>query len=161
MAPSIAQGDIAPDFTLPDQHGVDVTLSHLQARGPVVLFFYPKDETPGCTAEACSFRDSYDVFTEHGAAVVGVSSDSVASHKSFAQHHQLPFILLSDSQSKVRKLYGVGRTLGILPGRVTYVIDTHGVVQHLFNSQFSATTHIREALTALARLKSSTAPGPA
>lgn len=153
MAQSIAVGDPAPDFSLQDQHGATVTLRSLQAKGPIVLFFYPKDETPGCTAEACSFRDNYDVFVKHGATVAGISSDSVASHKSFAQHHQLPFVLLSDPGGAVRKSFGVAKTLGLFPGRVTYVIDVRGVVRHTFNSQFSATSHIQEALQALDRLK--------
>ena len=153
MAPSIAAGDHVPDFSLQDQHGAFVTLQGLLAKGPIVLFFYPKDETPGCTAEACSFRDNYDVFVKHGATVVGVSSDSVTSHKNFAQHHRLPFVLLSDPGGTVRKTFGVAKTLGIFPGRVTYVIDAQGVVRHTFNSQFSATAHIQEALQALAQLK--------
>ncbi len=153
MAPAIATGDPAPDFSLQDQHGTTLTLQGLLAKGPVVLFFYPKDETPGCTAEACSFRDNYDVFVKHGATVVGISSDSVASHKGFAQHHQLPFVLLSDPGGAVRKTFGVAKTLGLFPGRVTYIIDAKGTVRHTFNSQFSATAHIQEALQALAHLE--------
>ena len=114
--------------------------------------FYPKDNTSGCTAEACSFRDSYEVFTEAGAEVVGVSSDSVGSHQGFAARHRLPFILLSDSGGTVRKLYGVERTMGIVPGRVTYVIDRDGVVRHIFSSQLNATKHVREAIATLQSL---------
>ena len=153
MPRPVAIGDPAPDFSLSDQHGATVTLKGLLTKGPIVLFFYPKDETPGCTAEACSFRDNYDVFVKHGATVVGISSDSVASHKSFAQHHQLPFVLLSDPGGQVRKAFGVAKTLGLFPGRVTYVLDAQGVTRHTFNSQFAATTHIQEALQALAHLK--------
>ncbi len=142
-------GDAAPDFTLPSQTGERVTLSAVWKRGPVVLYFYPKDETRGCTKEACTFRDSYEVFQEAGAEVVGVSSDSVASHESFAARHRLPFTLLSDEGGRVRKLYGVRPTLGIMPGRVTYVIDQGGVVRHVFSSQTGVERHVQEALDAL------------
>jgi peroxiredoxin Q/BCP len=140
-------GDPAPDFELSNQDGKSVRLSALWKRGPVVLYFYPKDETPGCTAEACSFRDSYEDFQHAGAQVVGVSSDSADSHAKFATHHKLPFTLLADPGSKVRSLYEVPRALlGFLPGRVTYVIDESGVVRHVFNSMINATRHVREAL---------------
>jgi peroxiredoxin Q/BCP len=145
-------GDAAPDFTLPDQTGTSVRLRDLIGRKTLVLYFYPKDETPGCTIEARAFRDSYDAFAAAGADVVGVSSDSVASHRRFAQHHELPFLLLSDRDGAVRKLYGVEQTLGILPGRVTYVIDTAGVVRHVYSSQLRAGRHSREALNALREL---------
>jgi thioredoxin-dependent peroxiredoxin len=142
-------GDVAPDFTLPDQSGTSVRLRDLLGRKTVVLYFYPKDGTPGCTIEARAFRDSYDAFTAAGAEVIGVSADSVASHRRFASHHQLPFLLLSDRDGAVRKLYGVEQTLGILPGRVTYVIDRTGVVRHVYASQLRVTRHSREALDAL------------
>jgi peroxiredoxin Q/BCP len=148
----VAVGDRAPDFTLPDQNGKPVRLSDLLGTRAVVLYFYPKDETRGCTAEACGFRDSYQVFTDAGAEVVGVSSDSVESHRSFAQHHRLPFILLSDEHSALRKRYGVPTTLGMIPGRVTYIIDRHGVVRHIFSSQIQAEKHISEALETLRAL---------
>jgi peroxiredoxin Q/BCP len=142
-------GDVAPDFTLPDQSGTSVRLRDLLGRKTVVLYFYPKDGTPGCTIEARAFRDSYDAFSAAGAEVIGVSADSVASHRRFASHHQLPFLLLSDRDGAVRKLYGVEHTLGILPGRVTYVIDRTGVVRHVYASQLRVTRHSREALDAL------------
>jgi peroxiredoxin Q/BCP len=145
----VSVGDVAPDFTLPDQSGTPVRLRDLVGRKSVVLYFYPKDETPGCTIEARAFRDSYDAFTAAGAQVVGVSSDTVASHRRFAQHHDLPFLLLSDRDGAVRELYGVERTLGILPGRVTYVIDSDGVVRHVYASQLRVTRHTREALDAV------------
>src|SRR5438876_1799578 len=104
-------GDRAPDFTLPDQTGKPVQLRDLLGRGTVVLYFYPKDETPGCTLEARAFRDSYDRFTARGAEVVGISSDSVAAHRRFAARHGLPFLLLSDRGASVRELYGVEQTL--------------------------------------------------
>ena len=145
-------GDRAPDFTLPEQTGKPVQLRDLVGRGTVVLYFYPKDETPGCTLEARAFRDSYDRFTAAGAEVVGISSDSVASHRRFATRQRLPFLLLSDRDGTVRQLYGVEKTLGILPGRVTYVIDQAGVVRHVYSSQLRATRHSGEALAALQSL---------
>jgi peroxiredoxin Q/BCP len=133
--------------------GDNVTLSEYFGKKNVVLYFYPKDETRGCTREACEFRDRYDVFTGLGAEVLGVSSDTLESHKSFATHHGLPFLLLSDEDGKVRKLYGVPSTMGIIPGRVTYIIDKQGVVRHIFNSQFQPEKHIEEALKVLKELE--------
>jgi peroxiredoxin Q/BCP len=154
-------GDRAPDFTLPDQTGKPVQLRDLLGRGTVVLYFYPKDETPGCTLEAHAFRDSYDRFTAAGAEVVGISSDSVGSHRRFAARHALPFLLLSDRSGGVRELYGVDKTLGLLPGRVTYVIDKAGVVRRTYSSQVLATRHSRVALAALAALDDHSASAPA
>src|SRR5580693_1918264 len=119
-------GDKAPSFTLPSATGEPVTLSDVLARHPVVLFFYPKDDTPGCTVEACTFRDRYDAFVEVGAKVIGISSDSGASHESFASKHRLPMTLLTDADGRVRSLYGVRATLGMFPGRATFVIDRNG-----------------------------------
>jgi peroxiredoxin Q/BCP len=143
---AIGVGDKAPDFQLTDQAGRRVSLADFRGKKAVVLYFYPKDETPGCTKEACSFRDSYEDFVGAGAEVIGVSGDSVDKHKSFAEHHRLPFTLLADEGNKLRKAYGVPATLWILPGRVTYVIDRQGVVRHVFDSQLQATKHIDEAL---------------
>ena len=151
-ATKVSVGDVAPDFTLPDQLGAPVRLGDLVGRKTVVLYFYPKDHTPGCTIEARAFRDSYEEFSAQGAQVVGVSSDSVRSHRRFAQRHDLPFLLLSDADGAVRRLYGVEKTLGLLPGRVTYVIDQTGVVRHVYSSQLRATRHPREALTVLSAL---------
>ena len=150
---SVKVGDKAPDFTLPSQTGDDVTLSEFLGKKNVVLYFYPKDETPGCTREACSFRDSYEELTNLGAEVLGVSAQSVESHKSFATHHGLPFILLSDEGNKVRKLYGVPSSLGLLPGRVTYIIDKKGIVRHIFNSQTQTQRHVEEAKNELKELE--------
>ncbi len=118
----------------------------------MVLYFYPADETTGCTREACRFRDDYERFVDAGAEVVGVSGDSLKSHRSFADHHRLPFALLSDSDGELRRMYGVKRTLGLVPGRVTFVIDREGVVRHVFESQLRATQHVDEALTVVRRL---------
>lgn len=150
---SVKVGDKAPDFTLSNQAGKQVSLSEFVGNKNIVLYFYPKDNTPGCTTEACSFRDSYAVFKDAGAEVIGVSSDSVESHGQFANQHRLPFVLLSDEGGKVRKLYGVPTTLGLLPGRVTYVIDKQGIVRHIFSSQFTPEKHIMEALNTLETLK--------
>jgi thioredoxin-dependent peroxiredoxin len=149
---AIGVGDQAPDFQLTDQAGRKVSLADFRGQKAVVLYFYPKDETPGCTKEACSFRDSYEDFVKAGAEVIGVSGDSVDKHKSFAEHHRLPFTLLADEGNQLRKAYGVPATLWILPGRVTYVIDKQGVVRHVFDSQLQATKHIDEALTVVRAL---------
>ncbi len=143
---TVRVGDLAPDFTLLDQTGTPVRLRDLLGKTTVVLYFYPKDQTPGCTIEARAFRDNYARFAEAGAEVVGISSDSVASHRRFAAKESLPFLLLSDRGGAVREQYGVEKTLGILPGRVTFVIDTAGVVRHVYSSQLRATQHTQEAL---------------
>lgn len=142
------EGDLAPDFTLPDQDDRPVTLSDLRG-GWVVVYFYPADDTPGCTAESCSFRDSHEDFVDAGATVIGISGDSVESHRKFADKHRLPFTLLADTDGEVRRRFGVSKTLGLLPGRVTYVIDPDGVVSKAFSSQFRPTKHIGEALDAI------------
>lgn len=146
-------GDLAPDFTLPALSGAQVSLKDFLGKKDVVLYFYPKDNTPGCTAEACAFRDSYEVFKEAGAEVIGVSSDSADSHEQFAKQNKLPFILLSDQGGAVRKLFGVPSTLGLVPGRVTYVIDQQGVVRYIFNSLLAPQKHVTEALKILQTFK--------
>ena len=145
-------GSIAPDFTLPTQSGQMLSLKDSIGERPIVLFFYPKDDTPGCTKQACAFRDDYEGFGKLDAEVIGISSDSVESHRSFAAKHDLPYTLLSDEEGKVRKLYGVPNTLGIFPGRVTYVIDREGIVRHVFSSQLGVEKHVEEALEALRSL---------
>jgi peroxiredoxin Q/BCP len=146
VARSIQVGDKAPDFTLTSQSGDQVRLYDRLGQRAIVLYFYPRDDTRGCTAEACAFRDSHEVFAEAGAEVIGVSSDSVDRHAAFAGRHQLPFTLLSDEKGKVRKEYGVPTTLGLLPGRVTYVIDREGTVRHVFNSMTAIDRHVNDAL---------------
>ncbi|HEY9705524.1 MAG TPA: peroxiredoxin [Allocoleopsis sp.] len=146
---TIKVGDIAPDFTLTSQTGASVSLKDFRSQKSVVLYFYPKDDTPGCTAESCAFRDSYQVFKEAGAEVIGVSSDSTESHQKFASKYNLPFILLSDVGSQLRKSYEVPADLFILPGRVTYIIDKEGVIRHIFNSQMNFKAHVDEALKTL------------
>jgi peroxiredoxin Q/BCP len=153
MARGVQVGDKAPDFTLPSQSGEQVRLQDRLGERIVVLYFYPKDNTSGCTAEACAFRDSHEVFTEAGAEVIGVSSDSAERHAAFAGKHNLPFTLLSDQGGRVRKQYGVPAVLGLLPGRVTYVIDRHGTVRHVFNSMTNINQHVGDALEVVRQLQ--------
>ena len=152
---SVAVGDRAPDFALPSQTGAQVSLAEYRGKQAVVLFFYPKDGTAVCTKEACSFRDAYEDFVQAGAVVMGVSSDAVESHQAFASGHRLPFVLLADAAGSLRKAFGVPKTLGLLPGRVTYVIDKEGIVRRVFSSQLSADRHVAEALTVVRQLAGS------
>jgi len=154
---TLALGTPAPDFRVPDAGGALVGLDDFRGKKTVVLYFYPKDETPGCTVEACGFRDQHEAFVAAGAAVLGVSSDSVASHQRFAARHQLPFTLLSDEDGALRKRYQVGSTLGILPGRVTYVIDRAGVIRHVYDSQLRAGAHVDKALAIVKQLEADAA----
>ena len=148
MNDRVRVGAKAPDFTLPFKSGETVRLGDFLAK-PVVLFFYPKDDTPGCTKVVCSFRDNFEEYGKLDAEVIGVNSDSVESHKAFAEEHDLPFALLSDEGGKVRKLYRVPNTLGLFPGRVSCVIDEQGVVGRIFSSQLGAERHVQEAIEAL------------
>lgn len=149
----ISIGSKLPEFSLPDQDGIPLNIKELMGKNNLVIYFYPKDETPGCTKEACMFRDSYEVFKEFNAEVIGISADDQSSHKSFAENHRLPFILLSDENNEVRKLFGVpSDLLGLIPGRVTYIIDKEGVVRHVFKSQMNAARHVDEALEILKKL---------
>ena len=145
-------GQPAPDFSLRTTTGDTFRLSE-QRGHHVVLYFYPKDDTPGCTTQACSFRDQYEDFQDLGAEVVGISSDSEKSHQKFTQKHRLPFQLLADTSGAVRKLYEVPRAmLGLLPGRVTFVIDKEGIIQYIFNSLSGTTDHVSNAREVLAGL---------
>ena len=148
MARGIRAGDKAPDFTLPSQSGERVRLYDRLGERVVVLYFYPRDDTRGCTAEACGFRDSYEAFTDAGADVIGISSDSVDRHAAFAGKHKLPFTLLSDKGGQVRKSYGVPAVLGMVPGRVTFVIDREGKITKVF-SDVNPVGHANEILAAL------------
>lgn len=143
----IKVGDKVPVFTLKDQNGKVFNLADHIGKKYLVIYFYPKDETKGCTAEACKFRDSYSQFEKDNAEVIGISSDSPVSHKKFAEHHHLPFTLLSDPGGKTRKLFGVPKSMmGLIPGRVTYVVDKQGIVQLIFNSQIKFDQHAEKAL---------------
>ena len=145
-------GDRAPEFRLPSGTGNFVSLSDFIGKKNLVLYFYPKDASPGCTREACSFRDSYSAFKELDAEVVGISPDSQSSHEKFARDEQLPFPLLSDPSGLMRRAYGVKPSLGLIPGRTTFVIDKQGIVRHIYSSQIHPNTHVGEALTALRSL---------
>ncbi|MHC5541884.1 peroxiredoxin [Singulisphaera rosea] len=145
-------GEPAPEFTREASDGGRVSLADYRGKSEVVLFFYPKDNSPACTAQACSFRDNYEAFREAGAEVIGVSSDSSSSHQKFAGRHNLPFRLLSDPDGSLRALFGVPKSLGFIPGRVTYVIDKQGIVRHIFSSQLQVSRHIDEALRVLKSL---------
>ncbi len=154
MSRSLKTGDVLPDFTLPDQNDENFDLAQVKGKHILVIYFYPKDDTPGCTKEACSFRDQFEDLTDAGAYVIGISSDSPESHRQFRSKYQLPFTLLSDRDKKVRDLFGVPSSLmGLLPGRVTYIIDRNGVIRHVFNSQLNATEHVEEASKIIKQLK--------
>lgn len=149
----IELGDIIPHFTALDTNGNIFDSKDYIGKKPLVIYFYPKDNTPGCTAQACSFRDQYQDFTDLGAEVIGISSDTVDAHDTFAKRYKLPFLLLSDSNKKLRKLFGVpSGLLGILPGRVTYVVDKKGKVVLIFNNGINATKHIPTALDAVKKV---------
>jgi peroxiredoxin Q/BCP len=147
-------GSTIPAFTLPDQNGNLFDINSVLGKKNLVIYFYPKDDSQGCTAQACSFRDQFDVFTEADAVIIGISGQSVESHKEFAIKNRLNFTLLSDEGNKIRKQFGVPTNLlGLLPGRVTYVADKTGKVIYIFNSQINATKHVDEALRILKESK--------
>lgn len=149
----LKKGDTLPAFSLKDQHGVMFKITDLIGKKPIVLFFYPKDYTPGCTKEVCSFRDSYEEFTELGAEVVGISSDSESSHRKFATTFNLPYVLLADNRKEVRKLFKIKNSLfNLLPGRETYVVDLEGKIVMVFNSM-SPAHHMTKALNGLKSIK--------
>ena len=145
-------GDLAPDFTLDD--GRAMHLADFRGRADVVLFFYPRDNTPGCTAQACSFRDDYAAFREKGVEVIGISGDSGESHRSFAERHQLPFRLLTDGDGSIRRRYGIKKTWGLIPGRVSVLVDRDGVIRRIHESQFRPTSHVPAMLDALREVQS-------
>lgn len=154
-------GDRAPDFTLPSGDGKEVSLSDYAGKKTVVLYFYPKDDTPGCTVEACDFRDNHATFAAAGAEVIGVSADSPRAHESFAKKHGLAFPLLSDASGEVRGLYGIKSSFGIFPGRVTFVIDRSGIVRYVFDSLLRFHAHVSNALEIVKKLESEAPPSGA
>ncbi|MDX2248901.1 MAG: peroxiredoxin [Bacteroidia bacterium] len=152
--PKVKVGSEAPEFELRNQDGIMVRLADFREKKNIILYFYPKDETAGCTKEACGFRDAYQIFTTFGAEVIGVSTDSVDSHKLFVLNRRLPFHLLSDPDSHVHKLYGVnGSFFGWIKSRETFVIDKKGIIRHHFSSQFQIDNHISESLEVLKGLE--------
>jgi thioredoxin-dependent peroxiredoxin len=151
--PKIEVGSKIPDFTLPDQDGKIFNIKDVLGKENLVIYFYPKDDTPGCTKEACTFRDQYEEFRKVNAKIIGISGQSVASHKQFEEKYKLPFTLLSDEDNKVRKLFGVSS--GPIPGRVTFVVDKTGKVVYTFDSQMQAAKHVEEAMRILKEMKPS------
>jgi thioredoxin-dependent peroxiredoxin len=149
---SIKVGERAPEFTLPALGGGQISLADYRGKKNVVLFFYPKDDSPGCTVEACTFRDAYDDFVAAGAEVIGISSDSVDEHGSFARRHGLQMKLASDGDGSVRAAYGVKSTFGLIAGRETFVIDKDGIVRHVFRSQVRVKAHVADSLAVLQSL---------
>lgn len=150
-------GQKIPEVVFRGEQGAEVKLSQYLGKKTIVLYFYPKDETTGCTAEACSFRDSYEDFKAAGAEVIGVSADDEASHASFKTNHRLPFVLLSDSGGVAAKAFGVKKTFGLIAGRVTFVIDREGVVRHRFDSLIRVTEHVSQALDLVKQLEAKSA----
>ena len=150
--PNVKVGDTAPDFTLKNQDNEAISLSDYKGKSNVVLFFYPKDFSPGCTSQACHFRDNYEDFTDLGAIVIGVSGDSVESHKKFLDEYLFPFTLLSDKGDVVRKLYGATKGFGFLPGRYTFIMDKDGVIRHIFTSETNMKKHTDESLRILRQI---------
>jgi len=146
-------GDNAPEVTLHLQDGRSLPLAAVRGERAAVIFFYPKDNTPVCTAEACAFRDAYADLADLDAEVIGVSGDTAASHQKFAEKHSLPFPLASDADGSLRRAFGVPKTLGFLPGRTTYVIDKQGTIRLAFSAAFSAEKHVAEARRVLTALE--------
>ncbi len=145
-------GEKAPDFTLQDQSGKTVALHDFAGSKNVVVYFYPKDFTPGCTAETKGFSTVYDQLREMGAEVLGISSGTVGTHREFAEACGASFSLLADEGGKVRKLYDVQPSMWLIPGRTTFVVDKQGVIRHVFTSQTNASGHVAEAIKALKAL---------
>ncbi|MGE0610154.1 MAG: peroxiredoxin [Pirellulales bacterium] len=149
-------GDTVPALSATSHDGQKFSLQDFRGLQSVVVFFYPKDNTSVCTAEACSFRDAYEDFVSAGAAVIGVSSDPPDSHRAFADKHRLPFLLVSDSDGTWRRAFGVPKPLWILPGRVTYVIDRQGIIRHVFSALMQGPQHMQEALQVVRELNGTT-----
>lgn len=150
---SIQIGDHCPHFSLPNQHNELIDINQFIGKKNLVIYFYPKDDTPGCTKEACSFRDQFEVFKSFDCEVIGISSDTIEKHNEFAKKYNLSFTLLSDTTKSVRKTFGVPANLfGLLPGRVTYIIDKQGMVRGLYNSQTDPLGHISKAIETLKSL---------
>ncbi|MGB0806149.1 MAG: peroxiredoxin [Salibacteraceae bacterium] len=153
LAP-LKKGDSIPHFELLNEQNKLVKIQELIGHQNIVIYFYPKDDTPGCTKEACKFRDEFEDFKHLNAIVIGISSDSPKSHLAFKEKYNLPFTLLSDEKNTVRDLFGVQASyMGLVPGRVTYVVDKDGIIQHVFNAMSNAEKHVEEAKRVLNKLK--------
>ncbi len=147
-------GNDVPKFELKDQFGKIFNIDSVIGKKNLVIYFYPKDDSPGCTKQACSFRDQFEAFSDADAMIIGISSQSVESHRKFAEKYRLTYTLLSDTGNKVRKLFGVPTNfLGLIPGRVTYIVDKNGKIVYIFNSQTKAEKHIDEALRIIKEMK--------
>ncbi|WP_321331733.1 redoxin domain-containing protein [uncultured Bacteroides sp.] len=154
MTDAVKVGSTVPSFSLKDQNGKTFVLDSVLGKQNLVIYFYPKDDTPGCTKEACSFRDQFEVFKDKNTMIIGISGQSVQSHLDFAHKYQLNFTLLSDEDNSVRKLFGVpSSAMGTIPGRVTYIVDKKGKVVFMFNSLVNAEKHVEEALRVIKTLK--------
>jgi thioredoxin-dependent peroxiredoxin len=150
----IVVGSTIPSFSLKDQYGNVFEIDSVKGKKNLVIYFYPKDDSPGCTKEACSFRDQFEVFNEADAMIIGISAQSVESHLEFSTKHRLNYTLLSDKGNRVRKLFDVPSNLfGLIAGRVTYIANKEGIVVYIFNSQINAEKHVEEALRILKELK--------
>ncbi len=147
---NIKEGELFPTFTLKDENGNDFDLNRLIGVENIVLYFYPKDETPGCTKQACSFRDSFHEFQKLNCTIIGISNDTHRSHNSFKKNHQLQFKLLSDHKGIIRKKIGIPKDIfGLIPGRCTFVINKKGVIIKIIRSSINMQKHINEALKTL------------
>jgi peroxiredoxin Q/BCP len=147
MTNKLEVGDKAPDFVRTDENGSPVHLADRFAKNVVVLFFYPADNSAGCTREACAFRDSYEDFQDAGAEVIGVSGGTTEGKQKFIRNNRLPFTLLNDADGAVQEMYGIGKALlGFSSKRITYVIDRAGIIRHKFESNFNMDAHAKDAL---------------
>jgi thioredoxin-dependent peroxiredoxin len=152
---ALRSGDKCPSFTLPNQHGENINIDEFIGKRILIIYFYPKDDTPGCTKEACMFRDSYEEFVDMGCEVIGISSDSIESHRKFAETHRLSFPLLADEKGQVRKQFGVpGNLFGLIPGRVTYIVDKKGLVREVHNSLLDPAGHLNKAIETVKKISS-------
>ncbi len=150
---ALSAGSRVPPFRVLDHDGVSVSHTDLVSGGPSVLYFYPADDTPGCTAQACEFRDRFEAFTDAGVSVFGASGDDPAKHRAFRERHRLPFRLLSDPDGELKKAFGVPDMLGLIAHRITFVIDRHGVIRKVFSSHLQPRRHVAEALALLEQLR--------
>lgn len=142
-------GDHVPDFSATTYDGIKIRLADFLGKRALVLFFYPKDGATICTQEACAFRDSYEHFIAAGADVIGVSGDTEESHRTFARQHKLSFPLISDADGSLCKAFAVPKTMGLFPGRVTYILDQAGIIRQIYSAQFASDEHVRQPLIAV------------
>ena len=149
---SLQVGDPIPNFSLIDQMGKYRTNKEFRGR-TLVLFFYPKDDTPGCTIEVCGFRDKYELFKILGASVCGINNGNEESHFVFSNKNKLQYPLLYDKNNLLRNTFGVSKFLGILDGRVTYIIDSEGIIRHIYEDFLDGSAHIKETIKILKEIQ--------